>query len=494
MTPQLFTRQFLLSPDGYPELSWPSLNIGNHVLQWHSALDVAYHEQENCQAVLIGQMLDPHAPDKCEKMLLSELVEDVDPIGIASNLYTKVGRFVIIIFEKDKFTVFHDACGLRSVYYAEDGIDFFAASQPKLLGLVFPLEKTEDYFDYWTSDYVNRVKEHWVPCGYSLYNNVYQLKPNHYYRSGSASQTRYWPTQKFRQREEGEVLHEFVQLLQKTMIAARSKFNLSFPVTAGYDTRLILAACRDFSKEIWCYTLIYRGLNPSHNDVRIPVELKAKHHLDHRFINCSIGETPGFRRIYEESVSTPHWNDWGIIASRMYGKYPSEKVVVKGSCAEVGRCFNYHDGIHPEPLELKYLLETEFLSERSPFIRRAYREWLDATRPQEASKGYKLYDLFYWEQRMGGWQSQSQLEWDIIQEVFCPFNNREILDLMMSTDPKGRCKPNYDFYRRAIDKMWPELLETPINPKSSKARFRAAVRKNIERIGMLEKLQVLLKR
>jgi acetyltransferase-like isoleucine patch superfamily enzyme len=80
----------------------------------------------------------------------------------------------------------------------------------------------------------------------------------------------------------------------------------------------------------------------------------------------------------------------------------------------------------------------------------------------------------------------AQLEWDIVQEVFCPFNCRSLLIDLLSTDRIYRDHDEPKVYREIITRLWPEVLSEPINPGAN--RIRAAVTKALRRLAHKKKL------
>ncbi len=71
---------------------------------------------------------------------------------------------------------------------------------------------------------------------------------------------------------------------------------------------------------------------------------------------------------------------------------------------------------------------------------------------------------------MGNWQAMSQLEWDIVHEVFTPFNCRTLLENLLSVDEKYRVHDDPIIFRRIITDLWAEVLSEPINscPRNKK--------------------------
>ena len=80
--------------------------------------------------------------------------------------------------------------------------------------------------------------------------------------------------------------------------------------------------------------------------------------------------------------------------------------------------------------------------------------------------------MFYWEHRIGSWQAQSQLEWDTVQEVFSPFNSRELIEIMLSVDSSKRKSKRPLLYLDSISYLWKELLDVPINPVTIKTKLK----------------------
>jgi hypothetical protein len=57
------------------------------------------------------------------------------------------------------------------------------------------------------------------------------------------------------------------------MKAAHIRFKLALSITAGYDTRLLLAASKEISKDIMIYSQMTPGMDEKHYDIWVPVAL-----------------------------------------------------------------------------------------------------------------------------------------------------------------------------------------------------------------------------
>lgn len=482
MTNLKFRRQFLLSPKKCEQLTdWRCESYGVYNLYIHNDCGCTLSNSPSLHLALIGYIIDPMHPEKSDQDILDDIANCPNINDISDKLYNYGGRFVLIIRQSEEYIIFHDACGLRSVYYTKFGNEIYVASQPLLFKLLIPLKEGAKHDSYYKSKYVKSENEHWIPSGSSLYDNVYHLVPNHYLKFSTFNQVRYWPSKELNSLTFEDGVRVASLLMHKIMIAVSQRFKLALPVTAGWDSRAILSACKPIAADIYFYTLQYRDLTSSSNDIRIPGQILTYLGFEHHIIDCRKPIDKVFTELYLKNTDIHHLNDWGFIAHGMLAEYPSERVTIKGTCAEIGRCYYYSSGKHND---ISYGEQLDFLKDWNDiaFIKDQVSDWLAEVTDAKVKKGYDLLDLFYWEHRMGSWQSQSQLEWDIIQEAFTPFNNRALLDSILAVDPRYRCEPDYLFFRALIKDLWKETLIAPINPKSGMQKMKYVIKKALKKL------------
>lgn len=466
MTDKLkFRGQFLFSAIKNSCLhNWTEEISGSNYIYVHPDCELSKVINNNSRLYLIGFAINPHFPDKTSQQILQDISAFGSVEDIFSLLYPLTGRFVLIIDLGGKILIFNDACGLRQVHYTKYENKLFAASQPLLLQTVIPLTKSSDADDYFRSKYVKYDKEHFLPSGITLYENVYHLVPNHYIDSEQFKQKRFWPSADLKPSSLEESAQKAAGLLKNSIYAANKRYKLALTLTSGRDSRIMLAASKDFIDEVFIYTLQYRNLRERSGDIRIPVNLSSRLGFQHNLINCNGKESEEFRDIYMANSDMAHWDDWGLIANGMYLNYPEGRMAVRGNCAEVGRCVYFKLGRHTK-IKSHKVFRRHYFGYELEFIRKRIYEWYENT-SYVNELGYDIYDLFYWEHRMGGWQAQSLLEWNIIHETFTPYNNRELLDITLSVPSKLRCKPKFVFYNRLMEILWNDALAEPINPKN----------------------------
>ena len=493
-----YRRQFLFSAQKCSDLEdWKHVGIGNHHLYVHQDCGLDRVKKNKLEIVLIGYILSPNFPEKSTSQILENIADCITIENITKYLYSASGRYVLIIKKDDDYIFLNDACGLRTFFYTKYNENIYAASQPLLLKLVLNIKEGKRYYEYYESEYVKSTPEHWLPSGTSLYENVYHLVANHYLNSKTYEQVRYWPNKMIKKMSLDEGIEKLSYLLNNSMLAINNKLKLAITLTAGWDSRIVFSACKEISNDIIVYTLKYRKLTEKSKDIWVPKKLLSKLGLKHQIIDCKKPIDESFVKIYQENSDMSHLNDWGLIANGMYyGGYPSERIAVKGSCSEIGRLV-YPDlaELKPDVLTDQSLMDIEFNKcNNIPFIKEQLFEWFNCINDEKVNYGYDILDLFYWEQKMNSWQGQSQLEWDIVQDTFTPFNNREIIDIMLAVKPEYRVKPNYVLFTKVMEKLWKEVLEVPINPKSTSFKIRFYLRKNLLNMGKFRDIKKVFRK
>jgi hypothetical protein len=312
-------------------------------------------------------------------------------------------------------------------------------------------------------------REYWWPAPLSGFAQVQRLLPNHSLSIPSGAVTRYWPKAPLAAISVDQCAGEIAPILASEVSAAAVGQQLAITLTAGLDTRVVMAACKDVAAEAWFHTWRLPGLSDSSPDVVIPRRLVAPLGLELHVLRCHQKAEDSFAAIYNShtAFAHPYWRD---IGAGLYRCYPEKRLSVKGNCSEVGRCFFYHDGYPAGPMTAERLAGFQRGWTGSPQIIRVLSEWLPGALDIERLCGILVLDLYYWEQRLGCWQSNSQVEWDIAQEAFCPFNNRKVLASLLSVPEAARLSS--DVHLTVIKLLWPELLEQPINPKPLIRRVR----------------------
>ena len=471
----LFRRQFLLTPDTCSSFGhWQHIQVGSFHLYAHPDVQLSTVTSADTKITvsLVGYIIDPDYPQRSNTDILNTIADFADSVEKISEYMCSVsGRFVLILNTAKETLLFHDPCGLRTVYYTQYDGKIFVGSEPNILKEVIPLMEGERFSSYFGSSYAKTKIEHWIPSGCSLFEEVHHLIPNHYLRFSTLEQTRYWPARILPRRQVDEVVADATDLLKRLMIAANNRFKLALPLTAGRDSRMLLGASKSISSEIYFYTLQYRDLSSRSNDIKIPTELLRSLGLRHNLIDCRKNVSEEFIEIYQRNTSLAHVDDWATIAYGMTGTYPQDRIAVKGICSEIVRGHYDRYGTRRPVISPDEIVALVDGWHTIPFARDQVVTWYDQTIEVAAETNMDILDLFYWEHRNGSWQAQGQLEWDIVQEAYCPFNHRGIHEMMLGVSARFRHAPNYKLNKMMLNVLWPEVTRQPLNPATAKDRL-----------------------
>jgi hypothetical protein len=463
----LFRRQFFLSPQPvslFPSWKVEELPDGYHITA-HPDLKITRFKSAIFDVTLLGYILDPQSPLQSDSEILEKKAASVSSINdLIASFYDCAGRYVCIVFMGRKLYIFSDTLGFRTVYYRTIDQHLWCASQPSLLGEYFNLKPDQEIEDdlknvkMWSSR-----TEYWYPGTFSAYKDISRLLPNHFLDCKQSSQIRYWPAASLKSLTIEECIEESSGLLEKTMECASKRFDLEVAVTSGLDSRMVLAGCHSIRRHPEFFTHTHPSLSIEGADIRIPSMMCQQLGLEHKIIRHSEMIDSEFERILKRNVTNAR-STKVTNAFTIYNHFLSankERVVVHGVPGEIARNFFYKPVMIP--LDVKFLLYQSGMGQ-SRIARTTFDSWLSEVKKIPENKGVKILDLFYWEQRIGGWASMSYNEYDIAFESFTPFSCRKLLTSMLGVESHHRIAPHFTLQRGIIHRLWPELLQFEINP------------------------------
>jgi len=475
-------RQFLLGPRFLDVPGWTRLELGPRCrLTAHPDLPVVHQADGDRSVTLLGYLLDPERPEASDEELVGELLGAGRSTAAEVRRRTDAfgGRFAAVVRDGARTTIFHDACGLRQVYWAVSAGDTWCASQPGLLARELGLERDPEALEFMASRGEDDGAVYWMPGDRSMYREVRCLLPNHLLDLGAGAARRFWPGPDAL--PPGLPLEAAVAAsahrLRGLVEGARRRFTLAVPLTAGWDSRLMLALARDFAAQATCFTLTYPTAPADSRDVTVPARLLRRLGVPHRIVPYPRAADEPFRARFRENADAVKEAYCGD-AQAMRDHLPDGVTCLTGDVAEIVKCFWRLPGradaeVTPEDLGALSLVGTH------PFARRAFDEWL-AGAPR---RGLPLLDLFCWEQMAGRWQAQIRAEYDLVQESFAPLDCRTLLAGLLSVEESARQAPDFRFFRALIGQLWPEVLSEPINPPE-RPTARALVGRLLRRLGL----------
>lgn len=465
----LFRRQYLYAPGISYDDSWNHLHLpGGYVLSVHPDLKISESRSDRLHMVLLGFILDPENPGKNDQEILDTLCTASDLNALFAALEDKGGRFVLFVYGFDHPVVLNDACGLRQIFYHRDSQhQIWLSSQPALIAQHLTIGYSEEAEAYIHSDSYQSKLEPWWPGISSAFEGIYHLLPNHYFDLETSEITRFWPRKKLKKISLRKGTDLSSHLIKGIMESAHNRFPLALSLTAGFDSRVLLAASKDFAGDLRVFTMQYRRLTEKHDDIAIPKSMAAELGFSHETVVCPTEVTADFERIYQIN-NQGYKTDWMNIVQGRFENIPSDTVIIKGSAASIMRCSYWPDGVYPFRVTLRTLIGVSGLG-KSPLVVKYFRRWMEEALVCE-KYGYKLLDVFAWENEAGNWQGMSHSIFDLAHDEYCPFCNRKLIEIMLGVNPGYRCLPDVILEQKMIQTLWSELSCFPFHSSWSQGK------------------------
>ena len=213
-------------------------------------------------------------------------------------------------------------------------------------------------------------------------------------------------------------------------------------VTAGLDSRAILAASWAHRLQTAYFTCIWPSVEPSmteeHRDVAVPRDLLGSLGMPYQVFPCPDGPLEaGFAEAFA-TCDSPPLPELSPAVHALLDRIPQTAMVINGNGGEIGRC-RLHPNGHPPTVALPALSNLHWPGMgQHPFVQAHLAPWLSEASEAADRTGYRLLDLFYWEQKMSRRVARGFLHLDMAHDTFSPYNSRALLRLYLAVPEQHR--------------------------------------------------------
>lgn len=450
-----FGKQFFIvqSTISNPEFSsWNPLKLDDRFsLYTHPALRVTSYAAQDGRFIGLGHFLDPRNAQAADFQILQGLGEKVSDFAELESLLDRLGgRWVLIATLSGETRIYHDAAGLKSVFFCgTPAAGMSIASQPALLEMIGATEPDvrlrQEYEQY-------APRASW-PVHAIPYFGVKQLLPNHALDLQVGDAVRYWPKEQIEPSSIEVVSKSMAGMLTSMIESATNRRECVMSLTGGYDTRLLLACAHTMFEKIEFFTI--HSAYTKDYDITIPRKIARDKKLRYSVLYDDPDDP--YREILIANVGGMFYGQ-AISKAKTLLEYVRERFHLTGITSELNRCYYYKNGKHPNAITASELSRRAGFS-GNPVAEQGINKWLD-----EAPLNFNvnLLDLFYWEHRLGVWGSCGFAFREAAMDQIPPMNCREFIQLGLSVEAKSRTKP-YALIRSIIERTDPELLNYPFN-------------------------------
>jgi hypothetical protein len=481
-----YRRQFIISREIIEALdTWQHRQVDDVHVFAHPDLKITAKNCNSKLILLLGDIFDPTNPEKSNDDIISSVINNVSNFGdLIAIIKQYVGRYALIHYDKTRFVILHDPLGLREIYYCTQPNKIICGSQPNLIAAfsepeLGPTNDPEILHFYEHDMRQVRAKRLWVGEN-TYYKNIKHLMPNHYLDIESLSASRYWPNTRIESIEFPEAVKLSCDYLKGALKAITLRYDVMMAVTAGTDSRSLLAASKDVKDKIYYFINKDAHLNDKSADIRISKSIFEKINTPFHIHNVDGPVDQGFMKIFLKNV----FMSTDLISSTIYNvyfKHHQNKVNLLG-VGEIGR--DYY-GKAPNDLT-GYYLARSLKYKDSKYATSQCEQWLKEAQIAAEKYNVDVMKMFLWEVLLGNWGVVGNSESDIAIEEFDPYDSHYIYEIMLSIEQNQG-----DFFEAIIKEMWPELLQFPVNPPET---LKDLIKKWLTDIGLFQPLKRVIYR
>lgn len=420
------------------------------VLTWYTETgsNVAFRKSEGNKGLsllLFGELYDSQNPRRTTREILDNLAESGDLETLPLQTRALTGEFVMAAALGGGFTVFADACAQMELFYDFRNPSRFASSP-----LLLPGHSSG-----------RRARNESNPlCDLPEGAPFCKLPANFRFSSTTRGTVRYFPTPgcMVKRVDIDEAVEWLSSYLTGIFSALQNKGKLAVPITAGYDSRMLTAACKASGATGVFYHLYRHGkVDERHHDILIGAKLAAAIGVERKILEYSKEMQPADENMYAHLYRPRPEN----AARLMNGdkKHFRNRMVINGNLGEIGR--SYFGNLKSVTPEILVKLRNK---KGDPTEIEKMRAWLDSFNSSHLG-AENILDLFYWEDRMANWASRAKTEYRLVTSVISPLNCHEALTLILGVPKKYRTYFRNRLFERVIHRLEPHLSPFPYNPE-----------------------------
>jgi hypothetical protein len=464
MTGITFHHQFILSPsEPAQQDGWQNYCCGGYWLMAHPSLPVStvVDKDGDHLGYALGWPIGSSGRMIQTQIRLPFGISEESINRLERVIYSFGGRYAFVILHQKLKRLYLDAGGTLSAVFSE---------KRRMAGsTVSVLVKDEPDHRLWskpTGEFPdNRPNQYW-PAGTTLDPDISRLLPNHYLDLENWRAVRHYPSSALENIPDNEVtdcIERVVSLLRRHILAVvESTPKVYMPLTAGQDSRMLLACSRTWTDKIEYVTFDYRPWRRKGSDqidLYISQRLAKQFALRRLVIPIPLDLPPGTELAYLHRIGYAG----GAGKSRDFFWSCQEHLDLSaawltGFAGGVGRAFYWRAGDKATDKMSPAGLLNRMGFPASDRLQDAVRLWLHDL--PEVSL-LTMLELAHLEHRVGCWASPHFYGTASFAVNLTPFCHRDIFDIMLrlpSTYHSTKALPYH-----IISAAWPDLHSLPYN-------------------------------
>lgn len=459
----LFRKQFACVPRSKSAdvvTDWACFDVGSNQLFVQPTLPVNMARGRERNSILLGTAIHCLEPTWKESDIAKALSKCATETQFLDTLDCLCGTFVVIDERGEDIRFFNDVASSGKLFYLNTEEGALIGSDPRLIGHFHQLVKDEDpdAAAYYASPFFkNANNKKWLGDR-TWYKGVFQVLPNHGFHLQTKNVFRYYPRTKREEIPVGRIIEESAELLENIVNGVFTRDDGFVSVTAGWDSRVIMASTKPFADRATYYTFEKPGNAVNDKDVAIAQRICRDLGLNHRLVRPPKAfpevHASAMRCSFELGEDKRCLSFLGLFDEQLVEHY-----TLTGSISEIAK--NYFERL-PIGNGLELAKAAHFPA--TPYVVNYFQAWIDRSKSQIEQLGYTPQDFAHWEQDIANFAGQGIMSTSYVSNRISPFNCRKLIDLILHANIDYRDGYNSVVYRGIIQALWPELLRYPVNP------------------------------
>lgn len=348
------------------------------------------------------------------------------------------GSFVILYRINDKVRILQDCAATKPVYF-HVGLtgELVVASHAALIGQTFGLKRDPRVTKVFGDAAYKSDPSRYLPGDITPFSGLKALSANTELLFDARAVRRFFPRGALAEREVGEDLVEQIAdfFRRQADLLAKSGRPLMIATTAGRDSRLSLAAFAH-AESARLFSFHYPRTGHLSEDVETARALALALGRPLETYDLSEYGDADFGKAF--SATNPV-GIWAAAALCYIREFPENAIHIRSTVSEIGRVFYAKRStgkVSPDVLSSAYTV-TKF--GRSDFVVKSIAAFIkQSSFREDLFFNYNIFDMFYWEHRNSKWQNLLCQEAEMATDVFIPYNNRRLINLLLSVPERDR--------------------------------------------------------
>ena len=458
--------------------NWAETEVCGYYFYTAKNQKVFIEKDDDYAIALIGHAYDPFRGISSEEKLISALLEQYnskEKNRFRTLLNQLTGIFTIFLFDQDGIHIIGDPSCIQTTFYTVYQDTLYVSSHTDLLGILLDLE-WDPYVKRLVGYRFFHLLGNSLPGDLTQFQEVKRLVPNHevvIFQDKTIRVERFYLPHRLHVSDD-EIVSAVADLMHKNLELISKKWKKpAISLTGGCDSKTTLACANGLYDRFSYFSYISseaekvdaeaahticKALNLSHIIYEIPE------------VDSAFPEIETVRKLLYQNTGRIRQSNVNDVRKRAFFADTKEfDVEVKSWVSEVGRAYyskRFHGrtrfGSFPTPRKCTTLYK--FFFHNRKLVRdtdKVFACYLKKYFRTAKTDPVEWQDQFFWEFRVPSWNGlvitgEHRYSFDIT----IPYNNRRILELLLSTSLDKRIHDN--IYAKIREKMNPEIDRTGV--------------------------------